>query len=100
MRYLFRKIYYLLSTVKGYREMIIDGAQSVLGYFGFDRSIYGERRNTTPRKWRWFTRIKTAKRKRYPDRDGVNQTIYWLLLMLCAGCDLTSIKLKSIPNWR
>jgi hypothetical protein len=35
-----------------YREMIPDGAQSVLGCFGFDRTVYGDKRNTTPRKWR------------------------------------------------
>jgi DNA polymerase elongation subunit (family B) len=33
-----------------YREMILDGAQSVLGYFGFDRTVYGDTKNTTPRK--------------------------------------------------
>jgi hypothetical protein len=32
--------------------MILDGAQTVLGYFGFDRMVYGDKRNTTPRKWR------------------------------------------------
>lgn len=32
--------------------MIPDGAQSVLGCFGFDRTVYGDKRNTTPRKWR------------------------------------------------
>jgi len=30
--------------------MILDGAQSVLGYFVFDRTIYGD--ITTPRRWR------------------------------------------------
>jgi hypothetical protein len=37
-----------------YREMILDAAQSVLGYFGFDRTVYGDTKNTTPRKWRWL----------------------------------------------
>ena len=48
-----------------YREMILDGAQSVLGYFGFDRTVYGDRRNTTPTKWRWLQESKQTKRKRY-----------------------------------
>jgi hypothetical protein len=29
--------------------MILDGSQTVLGYFGFDRTVYGDKRNTTPR---------------------------------------------------
>jgi DNA polymerase elongation subunit (family B) len=33
-----------------YREMILDAAQSVLGYFGFDGSVYGDKNDTTPRK--------------------------------------------------
>ena len=37
-----------------YREMILDGGQSALGYFSFDRTVYGDKRNTTPRKWRWL----------------------------------------------
>ncbi|HZB16638.1 MAG TPA: hypothetical protein VE445_05665 [Nitrososphaeraceae archaeon] len=45
--------------------MILDGAQSVLGYFGFDRTVYGDRRNTTPTKWRWLQESKQTKRKRY-----------------------------------
>ncbi|MGI8831233.1 MAG: hypothetical protein ACR2IS_01200 [Nitrososphaeraceae archaeon] len=35
-----------------YREMILDAAESVLGYFGFDRNIYGNKKNNGPRKWR------------------------------------------------
>jgi hypothetical protein len=37
---------------KKYREMILDGAQLVIGYFGFDRIVYGDKSNTTLRKWR------------------------------------------------
>jgi hypothetical protein len=35
-----------------YKEMILDVTGTVLGYFGFDRTIYGDRRSMTPRKWR------------------------------------------------
>jgi hypothetical protein len=37
-----------------YKEMILDAAETVLGYFGFDRSIYGNKKNIGPRKWRWL----------------------------------------------
>jgi DNA polymerase elongation subunit (family B) len=46
-----------------YREMILDGAQSVLGYFGFNRSIYGDRKITTPRKWRWLQESEQQREK-------------------------------------
>ena len=29
------------STTKKYKEMVLDAAETVLGYFGFDRSVYG-----------------------------------------------------------
>jgi hypothetical protein len=41
-----------LCTKEKYREMILDAAQSILGYFGFDRTAYGDKNDTTPRKWR------------------------------------------------
>jgi DNA polymerase elongation subunit (family B) len=46
-----------------YREMILDAAQSVLGYFGFDRTVYGDKRNTTPRKWRWLQELKQQRER-------------------------------------
>jgi hypothetical protein len=46
-----------------YKEMILDGAQSVLGYFGFDRIIYGDIKNTTPRKWRWLQELRQQREK-------------------------------------
>jgi DNA polymerase elongation subunit (family B) len=36
-----------------YREMILDAAETVLGYFGFDRTVYGIKKNTGARKWKW-----------------------------------------------
>ena len=32
--------------------MILDAAETVLGYFGFNRSLYGNKKNMGPRKWR------------------------------------------------
>jgi hypothetical protein len=37
-----------------YRETILDAAETVLGYFGFDRTVYGNKKNTGSRKWRWL----------------------------------------------
>jgi DNA polymerase elongation subunit (family B) len=41
-----------------YKEMIVDAAETVLGYFGFDRSVYGNKKNIGPRKWRWFQELR------------------------------------------
>jgi DNA polymerase elongation subunit (family B) len=32
-----------------YREMILDAAETVLGYFGFDRTVFGNMKNTGTR---------------------------------------------------
>jgi hypothetical protein len=32
-----------------YREMILDAAETVLGYFGFDMAVYGNKNNTGAR---------------------------------------------------
>jgi hypothetical protein len=36
-----------------YKEMLLDAAETVLGYFGFDRSVYGNKKSIGPRKRRW-----------------------------------------------
>src|SRR5215204_1438069 len=41
-----------------YKEMIVDAAETVLGYFGFDRSVYGKKKNIGPRKWRWLQELR------------------------------------------
>jgi hypothetical protein len=38
--------------------MILDAAETVLGYFGFDRAIYGNKKNLSKRKWRWFEELR------------------------------------------
>jgi hypothetical protein len=34
-----------------YREMILDAAETVLKFLGFDRTVYGSPRNNRKRKW-------------------------------------------------
>jgi DNA polymerase elongation subunit (family B) len=34
-----------------YRDMLLEAAESILGYFGFDRTVYGDRKKN--RKW-WY----------------------------------------------
>jgi hypothetical protein len=34
-----------------YREILLEAAESILGYFGFDRTVYGDRKKN--RKW-WY----------------------------------------------
>jgi DNA polymerase elongation subunit (family B) len=36
-----------------YREMLLEAAETVLGYFGFDRTIYGDTSRSKNRKW-WY----------------------------------------------
>jgi hypothetical protein len=38
--------------------MILDAAETVLGYFGFDRTLYGEKKSTPKRKWRWLQELR------------------------------------------
>ncbi len=46
-----------------YREMILDAAETVLGYFGFDRTVYGNKKNTGARKWRWLQELNQEREK-------------------------------------
>jgi DNA polymerase I len=42
-----------------YKEMILDAAETVLGYFGFDRSVYSNlKSHNGKRKWRWYEELK------------------------------------------
>jgi hypothetical protein len=45
-----------------YKEMLLDAAESVLGIFGFDRTLYGKAKD---RKW-WME----LKRNRMQDNSG------------------------------
>jgi DNA polymerase elongation subunit (family B) len=46
-----------------YREMILDAAETVLGYFGFDRTVFGNKKNTGARKWRWMQELRQEREK-------------------------------------
>jgi hypothetical protein len=47
-----------------YKEMILDAAETVLGYFGFDRALYGNKRNLlSGRKWRWFEELRQERER-------------------------------------
>ena len=40
-----------------YREMILDAAETVLGYFGFDRTVYSDFKKKGRRKW-WYEELR------------------------------------------
>ena len=40
------------------KSIKIDAAETVLGYFGFDRTVYGSKKNTASRKWWWLEELK------------------------------------------
>jgi hypothetical protein len=46
-----------------YREMILDAAETVLGYFGFDRTVYGNKKNTAARRWWWLEELRQEREK-------------------------------------
>jgi hypothetical protein len=43
--------------------MILDAAETVLGYFGFYRTTYGNKKNTVTRKWWWLEELKQEREK-------------------------------------
>ena len=46
-----------------YKEMILDAAETVLGYFGFDRALYGNNKNLSKRKWKWFEELRQERER-------------------------------------
>src|SRR5918999_5710788 len=46
-----------------YKEMVLDAAETVLGYFGFDRALYGTKKNMSKRKWRWFEELRQERER-------------------------------------
>jgi hypothetical protein len=40
-------------------------AETVIGYFGFDKNIYGDKKNTGVRKWKWLQDLKRERGTRY-----------------------------------
>jgi hypothetical protein len=45
-----------------YREMILDAAETVLGYFGFDRTVYGNPTNKRKKK-KWYEELHQERTK-------------------------------------
>jgi hypothetical protein len=43
--------------------MIVDAAESVLGYFGFNRTVYGNKKNVVTRKWWWLEELRQEREK-------------------------------------
>ena len=41
-----------------YREMMLDASETVLGYFGFDRTVYRDFNNKGRRKWWWYEELR------------------------------------------
>jgi DNA polymerase elongation subunit (family B) len=43
-----------------YKELVLDAAETVLGFFGFDRSTYSGnfKKNNGRRKWRWYEELR------------------------------------------
>jgi hypothetical protein len=44
-----------------YKEMVLDAAETVLGYFGFDRSVYESHKRK--RKWQWYDELREKRAK-------------------------------------
>jgi hypothetical protein len=57
-----QKLGYELIKEK-YKEMIVDAAESVLGYFGYNRTVYGNKKNVVTRKWWWLEELRQEREK-------------------------------------
>jgi hypothetical protein len=43
--------------------MILDAAETVLGYFGFDRTLYGKKKTISKRKWWWMEELRQERER-------------------------------------
>ena len=50
-----------------YREMLLEAAESILGYFGFDRTVYGDSKKN--RKW-WYELTQERRKDIETERNG------------------------------
>jgi DNA polymerase elongation subunit (family B) len=46
-----------------YREMMLDAAETVLGYFGFNRTVYENPRNNRKKKKKWYDELQEERTK-------------------------------------
>jgi len=53
----------IMKYEEKYKEMILDAAETVLGYFGFDRALHGNKGNISVRKWRWFEELRQERER-------------------------------------
>jgi hypothetical protein len=48
--------------------MLLEAAETILGYFGFDRTLYGDTTRNKKRKW-WYELRKERRKDVETDRD-------------------------------
>ena len=46
-----------------YRELILEAAETVLGYFGFDRNLFSNKKIISKRKWWWLEELKQERER-------------------------------------
>jgi hypothetical protein len=42
---------------------ILDAAETVLGYFGFNRNLYSDKKNISKRKWWWLEELRQERER-------------------------------------
>jgi DNA polymerase elongation subunit (family B) len=52
-----------------YREMLLEAAESILGYFDFDRTIYGDRKKNR----KWWDELRQERRKDIETEKSVSE---------------------------
>jgi hypothetical protein len=75
-------VHTLIDSKDSNKEMILDAAETILGFFGFDRTVYNNlKRNNMKRKWRWYEELK-EQRTRDINRDALmlKEKIYCMRL--------------------
>jgi hypothetical protein len=55
-----------------YREMILDAAETVLKYFGFDRTVYEKEKSKAARKWWWLEELRQERENDIQGGDDGN----------------------------
>ena len=61
-----------------YKEMILDAAETVLGYFGFNRALYGNKKNISKRKWWWFEELRQERERDINIEISEKRQNYWV----------------------
>jgi hypothetical protein len=81
-------------TVRGTtesREMILDAAETVLSYFGFDRTVYGTPRKNRKKKMKWYDELHDERTKDIVmDRDVVINSGHISVIWTCKVVKLYS----------